>query len=128
MLEAEKAGYALPGDMKAAWIRYQKSAAQNWHPNRNDIPPEYVDHQQWREASRHAQGYRLYTLALASAPDLGAMNRLREQSLTLAERWMLATAYQLAGKPEVAKQLADDDRVQAFVFADSNPYTFGSLL
>jgi uncharacterized protein YfaS (alpha-2-macroglobulin family) len=57
------------------------------------------------------------------------MNRMREvDSLSLAERWLLASSYKLAGKPEVAKALVDKDRVQAFVFADANPYTFGSLM
>jgi uncharacterized protein YfaS (alpha-2-macroglobulin family) len=128
MLEAEKAGYKLPGDMKAAWLRYQTNKAQQWSPNYDDVPPEYRNDQQWKEGSRYAQAYRLYTLALAGSPEMGAMNRLREHSLTLAERWLLASAYKLAGKPEVAKALVDKGRVEAFVFADANPYTFGSLL
>ena len=41
---------------------------------------------------------------------------------------MLASAYKLAGKPEVAKALVDTGRLEAFVFDDANPYTFGSLL
>ena len=127
-LEAEKAGYNLPGDMKAAWLRYQRNTALQWSPNRDDVPPEYRNDRQWRDGSRYAQAYRLFTLALAGSPEIGAMNRLREQSLTQGERWMLASAYQLAGKPEVAKKLADDGRIQAFVFTDSNPFTFGSLL
>jgi alpha-2-macroglobulin len=127
-LEAEKSGYNLPGDMKAAWLRYQKSAAQQWSPNRSDVPPEYRNDRQWFEGSRYAQAYRLYTLALAASPEIGAMNRLREQRLTLGERWMLASAYKLAGKPDVAKALVETGRIEAFVFADANPYTFGSLL
>ncbi len=47
--------------------------------------------------------------------------------MSLAERWLLASAYKLAGKPDVAKTLVEG-KVQAFVFADANPYTFGSLL
>ena len=126
-LEAEKAGYTLPGDMKASWVRYQKSAAQQWNPRDLRDPGNYSA--SWVEAQRTAQAYRLYTLALAGAPEIGAMNRLREtHSLSLAERWLLASTYQLAGKPDVAQALVNDQRVQAFVFADSNPYTFGSLL
>jgi len=126
-LEAEKAGYTLPGDMKASWVRYQKSAAQQWNPRDLRDPGNYSA--AWVEAQRTAQAYRLYTLALAGAPEIGAMNRLREtHSLSLAERWLLASTYQLAGKPEVANALVDSKSVQAFVFADSNPYTFGSLL
>jgi uncharacterized protein YfaS (alpha-2-macroglobulin family) len=30
LLEAERAGYAVPADMKAAWLSYQKAAAQRW--------------------------------------------------------------------------------------------------
>jgi uncharacterized protein YfaS (alpha-2-macroglobulin family) len=129
MLEAEKAGYTLPGDMKASWLRYQRDTARNWYPNEKDVPPEYSGDRMWRLGARYAQAYRLYTLALAGQPEIGAMNRLREHSLTLAENWLLASSYKLAGKPEVAKTLAaTEGRVQAFVFADENPFTFGSLL
>ena len=42
---------------------------------------------------------------------------------------MRASAYKLSGKDDVANALADNaGKVQAFVFADANPYTFGSLL
>lgn len=52
------------------------------------------------------QAYRLYTLALAKAPELGAMNRLREHpNLSSEAKWCLAATYQLAGQPEVAKSL-----------------------
>jgi uncharacterized protein YfaS (alpha-2-macroglobulin family) len=128
MIEAEKAGYALPGDMKSAWLRYQKQQAQNWTPymrarEDGETGPSRM------EAARYAQAYRLYTLALAGQPEIGAMNRLREtKGLMMGERWLLASAYQLSGKPDVAKSTAGTGAVQAFVFPDSNPYTFGSLL
>lgn len=126
LLEAEKLGYTLPGDMKAGWVRYQKSAAQRWSAGDHRGLAEY--RASLAEAARFAQAYRLYTLALAGQPEMGAMNRLRETpAMSLAERWLLASAYKLAGKPEVAKTLTEG-RVQAFVFADANPYTFGSLL
>ena len=125
-LEAEKSGYSLPGDMKSSWLRYQKDAAQQWNPRQHE-PGKYAP--DLVHAERYAQAYRLYTLALAGAPEIGAMNRMREvDSLSLAERWLLASTYKLAGKPDVAKALVDKDHVRAFVFADANPYTFGSLL
>jgi alpha-2-macroglobulin len=125
-LEAEKAGYTLPGDMKSSWLRYQRDAAQHWNPRQHE-PGHYAP--DLIHAERYAQAYRLYTLALAGQPEIGAMNRLRENSsLSLAERWLLASTYKLAGKPEVAKALVEKDRLEAFVFADANPYTFGSLL
>ncbi|HEV7608850.1 MAG TPA: MG2 domain-containing protein [Steroidobacteraceae bacterium] len=126
-LEAEKAGYALPGDMKSSWLRYQKSAAQQWNPRNLGNPGMFSA--SLVEAARSAQAYRLYTLALAGQPEIGAMNRLRETpSLSIGERWMLASAYKLAGKADVARALVNNDRLEAFVFVEGNPYTFGSLL
>jgi uncharacterized protein YfaS (alpha-2-macroglobulin family) len=55
------------------------------------------------------QAYRLYTLALAGSPSLGAMNRLREvTSLATTGKWQLAAAYQLAGQREEASRLSRD--------------------
>ena len=52
------------------------------------------------------QAYRLYSLALASAPELGAMNRLKvEEKLDSRATWMLASAYALSGKSSVGNQL-----------------------
>ena len=40
------------------------------------------------------QAYRLYLLALAKAPELGAMNRLKEYKFITPEaKWRLAAAY-----------------------------------
>ncbi len=66
-LEAEKAGYTLPGDMKAAWLRYQKAPRSSGARTSGDVPPEYELQRQdlARGRSRYAQAYRLYTLALA---------------------------------------------------------------
>ncbi len=126
MLEAEKAGYALPADMKSAWMRYQRERAQRWSPY-SDQRGEYF--QTRLEASRYAQAYRLFTLAVAGQPEIGAMNRLREGTpLSLGERWMLASAYKLAGKPEVANELTQPGRLKGIVLTEGNPYTFGSML
>jgi len=127
MLEAEKAGYALPGDMKSAWSRFQKERAQRWTENSYEWPGEKLEVRV--EAARYAQAYRLFTLALAGQPEIGAMNRLREsRSRSVGERWLLASAYKLAGKPDVANALTQPDKLQALVFTEPNPYTFGSLL
>jgi uncharacterized protein YfaS (alpha-2-macroglobulin family) len=73
LLEAEKLGYALPGDMKTAWLRYQKERAQRWTQNGYEWPDEKPERR--IEAARYAQAYRLFTLALAGQPEIGAMNR-----------------------------------------------------
>ncbi|MEO0629017.1 MAG: hypothetical protein AAFY91_18625, partial [Bacteroidota bacterium] len=51
------------------------------------------------------QSYRLYTLALAGEPDLGAMNRLRGAALNPTARFRLAAAYSLSGRQAVAEEL-----------------------
>jgi len=52
------------------------------------------------------QAYRLYLLALAKVPELGAMNRLKEFSYISAEaKWRLAAAYQLVGLESIAASL-----------------------
>jgi uncharacterized protein YfaS (alpha-2-macroglobulin family) len=126
LLEAERAGFALPADMKASWLRHQKNAAQRW--DATSVRDSSRVSAGIAEAARYAQAYRLYTLALAQQPELGAMNRLRESpSLSVGERWLLASAYRLANQPDAAHALVKDDSLAA----GANPgdeYTFGSRL
>ncbi len=97
MLEAEMKGYALPPGFIDSWKRYQRTKANAW-TLKND---KYYYYNNDLE-----QAYRLYTLALAKAPELGAMNRLKEiPTLSVAAKWRLAAAYAKAGQPEVAKTL-----------------------
>ena len=95
LLSAQAKGYALPAGMLDSWKRYQKQQAVNWNPgNRN-----YYDEDL-------GQAYRLYLLALARVPELGAMNRLKEYAyITPQAKWRLAAAYKLAGQPETALQM-----------------------
>ena len=64
LLEAERLGFHVSAATLDAWKKYQKTLANAW--TEGDMQ------------SRLTQAYRLYTLALAKDPDLGAMNRLRE--------------------------------------------------
>jgi hypothetical protein len=96
LVEAESKGYYVPADMMKRWKSYQKSKAQEWRRNdyyyNNDL----------------MQAYRLYTLALAGSPEMGTMNRLREQgNLSSTAAWMLAAAYAKAGQPDAAKKLIE---------------------
>ncbi|GDX82921.1 hypothetical protein LBMAG42_47320 [Deltaproteobacteria bacterium] len=113
LVEAERAGYSLPSGMRSGWLKYQHERANRW----------VKDH----ERSDLEQAYRLYTLALAGQPDIGAMNRLKEVNLTPAARWRLGAAYLLAGQKATAQA------VIAKVGVDVTPYhelsgTFGSQL
>jgi uncharacterized protein YfaS (alpha-2-macroglobulin family) len=92
LTEAKLAGYSLPQGMQERWVRFQQRAANEWNGSEG-----------WAQLT---QSYRLYTLALAQKPELGAMNRLREfPKLEIAARWRLAAAYQLAGQHDIAQAL-----------------------
>ncbi|MBC8052361.1 MAG: hypothetical protein H7Y13_04810 [Sphingobacteriaceae bacterium] len=95
LIEAEAKGFSLPPGFLAQWKKHQKSKAVSWTPTANNF-----------YGGDLSQSYRLYLLALAKSPDLGAMNRLREfKYLSDAAKWRLAAAYRLAGQPEAAIQL-----------------------
>jgi len=91
IIEAEKAGYAIPGNIKANWLKYQKEKASKWTDDGTN--------------SQLTQAYRLYTLAIAGQADRSAMNRLKETDLTRTATWRLASAYALSGKESIAKQM-----------------------
>ncbi|HIE16445.1 MAG TPA: hypothetical protein EYP69_05930 [Bacteroidales bacterium] len=118
MLEAEKKGFQLPIGFKRKWIKYQKKKAGKWTPKLKGDRYYFNDDL--------IQAYRLYTLALAKSPALGAMNRLREQSkLSNQARWRLAAAYALVGQPEVAKQLTASLSISVKAYKEMS-YTYGS--
>jgi alpha-2-macroglobulin len=94
LLEAEAKGYFVPNDIIRRWKKFQKDKAQAWRKNQDPYSGELI------------QAYRLYTMALAGEPDLGAMNRLlEEKGLPQLAGWMLAAAYVKAGQPEAGKKL-----------------------
>ena len=121
LIEAEAKGFQLPSGMKTKWVSYQRSAANSFRKSSYDTRARYS----WR-AYEHAQAYRLYTLALAGEPELGAMNRLKaDNKLGVLGRWRLAVAYYLAGQKEVAESMISG--VEAYASDDSyDSYTYGS--
>jgi len=113
MIEAEKKGYIMPLSFKANWIKYQQKAAASWRPSYK------------RYHTDLAQAYRLYTLALAGKPDLGAMNRLREfKEISNDAKWRLAAAYALAGQKEAAQKVSAIANID--FKATNDYYTYGS--
>ena len=96
---AQEKGYAVHANVLNKWKRFQRAAAQNWR-----MPQEANNWQQWQ--SELQQAFRLYTLALAGAPEYGAMNRMKEQpGLSIQAKWRLAAAYALTGKMKPAEEL-----------------------
>lgn len=122
MLEAEAKGFKLPSGMKSKWTSYQRTVANNY---RNDRSTDPRSRYRWY-AYDNAQAYRLYTLALAGEPELGAMNRLKSNNkLGTLGKWRLALAYFLAGQNDVANQLVNG--IDAYMAAvEYDTYTYGS--
>jgi alpha-2-macroglobulin len=114
LVEAEKKGYFVPADIIKRWKKYQKGKALEWR----NLDTYYN--------SDLMQAYRLYTLALAGSPELGAMNRLRETGdLTSTAAWMLAAAYAKAGQLEAAKKLTANLAISVKPYRELW-YTYGS--
>jgi alpha-2-macroglobulin len=117
LLEAESKGYALPAGLIDGWKRYQRNTANAWAP-KHDKYYYFNDDLE--------QAYRLYTLALAKAPELGAMNRLKEYpQLSIAAKWRLAAAYAKSGQPETAKKLIESLTTIIPKYREMG-YTYGS--
>ncbi|GBU07985.1 hypothetical protein AwDysgo_13160 [Bacteroidales bacterium] len=120
LVEAQKKGYDVNAGVLSRWKKFQKNKAQQWTYN-SPNSEKYRYHQSDLE-----QSYRLYTLALAGVPELGAMNRLQEiKDLTTQSRWRLAAAYALDGKTKHAKELIFNipSEIDAYT---SNNASFGS--
>jgi alpha-2-macroglobulin len=114
LLEAQRQGFAVPANMLASWKAFQQGRAQGWVVAGTE--------------SALDQAYRLYTLTLAGAPELGAMNRLRElPALPNTARWLLAAGYQQAGLADVARQVIATANLSVEPYAVEGP-TFGSEL
>ncbi len=121
LLEAKNKGYDVPAIVLNKWLENQKKSARSWR-QRDKYENYYYGNYAFQQA------YRLYTLALAGEPELGAMNRLREQKdLNNSTRWRLAAAYALAGKGEAANQIAQNLTTDIDDYVELS-YTFGSRL
>lgn len=116
LLEAEKRGYSIPGEMKRTWISYQNRAAKSYD---------------YYENSRHLnQSYRLYTLALAGQGSISIMNRLysNKDSLNSLDKSRLASAYALSGRMDVAKELIKESNWRSLKDYKPTRYSYGSKL
>ena len=110
LLEASRLGYHVPSDLMDGWMAFQRRMAA-------------------RESGNSAtRSYRLFLLALAGEPMVGAMNLLAEEKLdemNNLSKWLLASGYKLAGMDEAAH------RILAAATTEVKPYrelggTFGS--
>lgn len=117
LLEAQQKGFNVSSELLQQWKSFQGTKARNWAPSTNNF-----------YGSDLTQAYRLYLLALAKAPDLGAMNRLKAfKYLSPQAKWRLAAAYVLVEQKQVASQLVAGLPLTFKTDKNIN-YTYGSDL
>lgn len=116
LLEARYYGYEVPQNIIESWLTYQRQLARQYSAQSSD---EY----------RHqlVQAYRLYTLAMAQKPEVGAMNKLKGQNLELPAKMRLAAAYALIGQHAVAEKLVENTPFDVQEYRELG-YTYGSNL
>ncbi len=111
LIEARSLGYHIPDDMLQGWLRHQQAQATL---TGDDLK---------------VRAYRIYLLALAGDPALGAMNLLKENaldSMTNVEKWLLATAYLHAGIRPTANEIARTTGVKVEAYREfANTYGSG---
>jgi len=111
---AQEKGYEVNNSIINKWKSFQRRAAQNWTPLSRESDWYY-----WQ--SDLQQAYRLYTLALAGSPELGAMNRMKEmKDLSLQAKWRLAAAYAINGKMNTANELIFNAQTAIEPYSSSN--------
>ena len=117
LILAKEKGYEVNEGVLNKWKTFQRKAALNWTPEQSN---HYLS-----QSSEYQQAYRLYTLALAGVPELGAMNRMKEmKNLSQQSRWCLAAAYALDGKKKPAEELIFN--ISTIVEPYSSGHTYGS--
>ena len=117
LLEAQQNGYTVGEQSLQEWKLFERSKATSWMPTTNNF-----------YGGDLTQAYRLYLLALAKSPELGAMNRLKEFKYISPEaKWRLAAAYKLAGQDNTALQMISG--LPTTFNTDHRPgFTYGSDL
>ncbi len=101
LCEARKKGYDVNENVLNRWKASQRNMALNWQYESDRSKARYLYSQEDLQ-----QAYRLYTLAVAGAPERGAMNRLKElEGLSPQARWRLAATYAMDGKKDIANKL-----------------------
>lgn len=113
MLAARERGYYVPPGLLDSWITCTSRTVRKWP----DKSWEYK-----------VMAYDLFLLALAERSQMSSMNWLRENRLDQLDdgsRWLLAAAYHLSGRPDMARRLATTPAVNPRAYRETG-FTFGS--
>lgn len=121
LVEAKRAGHAVPSGLLDQWVNYQRNLARNYRGQQQDYDATVA-------------AYRLYTLALADKAELPSMNRLREQlrkpgnnAYNITAARLLSLAYQYLGLKDAATEVLGNINDRVPDYAESG-YTYGSEL
>ena len=94
LVEAQKQGFDVPQYFIDGLKSYQASRAKQWKNN-----PDF-------KQGETIQAYRLFVLALADAPEMGAMNRFKEMEMNYdLTKALTAAAFAQTGKTTIAQNL-----------------------
>ena len=94
LVEAQKQGYNVPQYFIDGLKKYQANKAKQWRNNPDFKPGETI------------QAYRLFVLALADAPEMGAMNRFKDIEMNYSlTKVLTAAAFAQTGKTKIAQNL-----------------------
>lgn len=94
LVEAQKQGYNVPQYFIDGLVKYQANKAKQWRNNIDFKPGETI------------QAYRLFVLALADAPEMGAMNRFKDIEMNYSlTKVLAAAAFAQTGKTKIAQGL-----------------------
>ena len=117
MTEAARKGFQVSTSVLSRWQSFQQNAARNFRKN-SQVYNSDLD-----------QAFRLYTLAAAGKPESSAMNRLKEmEGLSSQARCMLASAYALDGKKNIAAQMLSASTQKTGRDEGIHDITYGSTL
>jgi len=94
LVEAQKQGFNVPQYFIDGLLKYQADRAKQWKNN-----PDY-------KQGETIQAYRLFVLALAGKPEMGAMNRFKELEMNYSlTKALAAAAFAQTGKTTIAQNL-----------------------
>ena len=93
LVEAKNQGFAVPDYLYEGMVKHQADIAKGWANNPDFKPGETI------------QAYRLFVLALAGAPEMGALNRFKELNMNYTLSSVLTAAtYAQVGKKNMVQQ------------------------
>ena len=93
LVEAKNQGFDVPAYLFDGLMRHQADIAKSWANNPDYKPGETI------------QAYRLFVLALGGEPEMGALNRFKENTMNYRlTRALTAATYAQVGKKNMAAQ------------------------